>query len=67
LIDAVICSLPPGGAAKSARVLSMRPEVQVPPLLRALMTRWPVPSRYTFWVELVVCSFSPVPNPVPMS
>jgi hypothetical protein len=44
-IDAVISSLPPGGAWKSSRVLSIRPDVQVPPLLMAFSTRWPLPSR----------------------
>ncbi len=44
-IDAVISSFPPGGAWKSDRVLSIRPEVHVPPLLIAFSTRWPLPSR----------------------
>lgn len=44
-IEAVISSFPPGGAWKSSRVLSIRPDVQVPPLFVALSTRWPPPSR----------------------
>jgi hypothetical protein len=44
-IDAVISSSPPGGAWKPSLVLSIRPEVQVPPLLIAFSTRWPLPSR----------------------
>ncbi len=44
-MEAVISSLPPGGAWKSSLVLSIRPEDQVPPLLVAFSTRWPLPSR----------------------
>src|SRR5262249_8006078 len=45
--EAVISSLPPAGAWKSSRVLSIRPDVHVPPLLIAFSTRCPLPSRYT--------------------
>src|ERR1039458_2569803 len=38
-IDAVISSSPPGGAWKSSRVLSIRADVHVPPLLMAFSTR----------------------------
>ena len=44
-IDAVISSSPPGGAWKSSRVLSIRAEDQLPRLLIAFSTRWPLPSR----------------------
>ncbi len=44
-MEAVISSSPPGGAAKSSRVLSSRADVHVPPLLIAFSTRWPLPSR----------------------
>src|SRR6266576_2119216 len=40
----------------------MRPEVHDWPLPRATMSRFPWPSRWTFLVELVIVSISPVPN-----
>ena len=50
LLDATasIRSMPPAGAPKSARWVSIRPEVQPPrgsvPECSAWMTRWPAPS-----------------------
>ena len=58
LIDAVIISWPPAGAAKSVRWDSMRPEVQLPPLFSAVRLRWPLPSRAT--LAGVFVSTSPV-------
>jgi hypothetical protein len=47
----------------------MRPEVQELPLPSAVMSRSPLPSRYTLLVELVIVSISPVPklDPGPVS
>jgi hypothetical protein len=47
----------------------MRPEVQLPPPSSAVMSRLPLPSRWTFEVELVIVSISPVPKvePAPVS
>jgi hypothetical protein len=61
--DASKRSLPPAGAAKSVRCVSIRPLVQLPPPSRTgRMTRWPPPSWKTFWVLLVIVSTSPVPQ-----
>src|SRR5260370_38514450 len=55
--------MPPAGAAKSERWVSMRPEVQLPePSRRAVMPRCPLPSRLTFAVEFDIDSTSPVPQ-----
>src|SRR5690242_10246346 len=47
----------------------MRPEVQELPLPSAVMSRFPLPSRCTLLVELVIVSISPVPKfePGPVS
>src|SRR5690242_21227922 len=47
----------------------MRPEVQELPLPSAVMSRFPLPSRKTLLVELVMVSISPVPKlePGPVS
>src|SRR5215469_9441947 len=47
----------------------MRPDVHEPPELIAVITRWPLPSRWTLFVELVMVSISPVPKlePGPVS
>src|SRR5579883_2508940 len=65
---AVTSSLPPAGAPTLAEVVWTRPEVQLPPLFRAVMSRLPLPSRWTLDVELVMFSISPVPQtPWPVS
>src|ERR1700726_2864019 len=61
-MDALIISSPPGGAAKSLRCVSSRPEVQALPELSAVMSRWPLPSRWTLLAEPVIVSTSPVPQ-----
>jgi len=56
-------TLPPVGAAKSVRWVSIRPDVQLPDESRiGLITRLPLPSWYTFCVESVIRSISPVPQ-----
>src|SRR5690349_22716607 len=47
----------------------MRPEVQLLPEPSAVMTRSPLPSRWTLLVEFVMVSISPVPkfDPGPVS
>src|SRR5580692_128145 len=47
----------------------MRPEVHELPLPSAVMSRLPLPSRWTLLVELVMVSISPVPKlePGPVS
>src|ERR1700759_4028925 len=60
---AVTSSMPPAGAAKCERWVSMRPEVQFPaPSSRAVMFRWPLPSTETFAVDEEADSTSPVPQ-----
>src|ERR1700753_538270 len=54
--------MPPAGAAKSLRCVSIRPEVQAPFVLSAVMLRWLLPSTETFFVELLMVSTSPVPQ-----
>src|SRR5689334_16440372 len=61
-IEAVTSSLPPAGAPTFADDVWMRPDVQFPPLLSAVMSRFPAPSRWTLADELVIVSISPVPN-----
>jgi hypothetical protein len=57
-------SLPFAGGSKSARRVSMRPEVQLPaPSRTGVMRRLPVPSSDTLVVLAVIVSTSPVPNP----
>ncbi|CAM5656684.1 hypothetical protein KAURM247S_08240 [Kitasatospora aureofaciens] len=69
MIEAVTSSLPPAGAPATALGVRIRPEVQEPPLPRAVMSRWPLPSRWTLAVESVMVSISPVPKfePGPVS
>src|SRR5690242_11794213 len=56
-------SLPPAGGWKSVRLVSMRPEVQLPAALRTgVMRRLPLPSSATLLVLLVIVSTSPVPQ-----
>src|SRR5580704_1445728 len=47
----------------------MRPDVHEVPLPRAVMSRSPLPSRWTLLVEFVMVSISPVPklDPGPVS
>src|SRR5260370_33080332 len=55
--------MPPAGAAKSERCVSIRPEVQLPDASRrAVMARWLLPSTETFAVEFEAASTSPVPQ-----
>src|SRR6185312_14686002 len=61
-MEAEICIIPPAGAAKSERWDSIRPEVHEPPEDRAVISRWPLPSRCTFEVEFDMVSTSPVPQ-----
>src|SRR6185437_13181797 len=68
-IEAVTSSSPPAGAPTLAEVVWMRPEVQVLPEPSAVMSRSPLPSRWTLLVEFVIVSISPVPkfDPGPVS
>src|SRR5437879_6261476 len=62
-MEAVTSSMPPAGAAKSERCVSMRPDVQFPaPSSSAVMFRWPLPSTETFAVDEEADSTSPVPQ-----
>ena len=69
-MEALTSISPPAGASKLSLVVSIRPEVQEPPELAAVMFRWPLPSSDTFAVELVLLSTSPVPywavHPAPL-
>ena len=69
-MEAVTSISPPAGASKLSLVVSIRPDVQDPPELTAVMFRCPLPSSDTFAVELVLFSTSPVPywavHPVPL-
>src|SRR6201999_3165456 len=60
---------PPAGAPTLAELVWIRPEVQLLPEPRAVMSRLPPPSRCTLLVELVMVSISPVPKfePGPVS
>ena len=65
-----IRTTPPGGAPKELEVVSTRPDVQFPlPSFNAFRTTCPAPSWYTFDVDDVIVSISPVPNedPAPVS
>src|ERR1700760_1483326 len=64
-MEAATSSFPPAAAPTFALVVWIRPEVQLPPDFRAVMTRWPLPSRCTLEDELVMVSISPVPNEEP--
>src|SRR3984957_9072043 len=68
-MEAVTSSSPPAGAPTLADVVWIRPEVQEPPLFRAVMSRSPLPSRWTLLDEFVIVSISPVPklDPGPVS
>src|SRR5450631_3384935 len=68
-MEAVTSSSPPAGAPTLALVVWMRPDVQEPPLFSAVMSRSPLPSRYTLLDEFVMVSISPVPKlePGPVS
>src|SRR5689334_13278614 len=68
-MEAVTSSSPPAGAPTFALVVWMRPEVHELPLPSAVMSRLPLPSRWTLLVELVIVSISPVPKlePGPVS
>ena len=67
LMDAMTRNSPPAAALNSCRVW-MRPEVQRPPWRRAVISRFPLPSRWTFSSESVMVSISPVPKmPWPVS
>jgi hypothetical protein len=61
-MEAEISIIPPAGAAKLEFCDSMRPEVHAPLESSAVMSRWPLPSRWTFEVELDIVSTSPVPQ-----
>src|ERR1700730_2922868 len=61
-MEAVTSSSPPAGAPTLALVVWMRPEVHELPLPSAVMSRLPLPSRWTLLVELVMVSISPVPK-----
>src|SRR5579863_8938422 len=68
-MEAVTSSSPPAGAPTLALVVWTRPEVHELPLPRAVMSRLPLPSRWTLLVEFVIVSISPVPkfDPGPVS
>src|SRR5215469_13443021 len=68
-MEAVTSSSPPAGAPTTALVVWIRPDVHELPLPRAVMSRLPLPSRWTLLVELVIVSISPVPKlePAPVS
>src|SRR5882724_9761279 len=68
-MEACIMTTPPTGAPNASACVSIRPEVQPlagsVPVCRALSTRCPERSSYTFDVLVVVGSISPVPNAEP--
>src|SRR6202041_3030940 len=64
-MEAVPSSSPPAGAPTLALVVWMRPDVHELPLPSAVISRLPLPSRWTLLVELVIVSISPVPKPEP--
>ena len=68
-IEAVTSSSPPAGAPTLALVVWIRPDVQAPPWFSAVMSRSPLPSRWTLLDEFVMVSISPVPKlePGPVS
>ncbi len=68
-MEAVTSNSPPAGAPTLAVGVWIRPEVQLLPEPRAVMSRSPLPSRWTLLVELVMVSISPVPkfDPGPVS
>src|ERR1700677_290908 len=68
-MEAVTSSSPPAGAPTLADVVWIRPDVHELPLPRAVMSRSPLPSRWTLLVEFVMVSISPVPKvePAPVS
>src|SRR5271170_6078623 len=68
-MEAVTSSSPPAGAPTLADVVWMRPDVHELPLPSAVMSRSPLPSRWTLLVEFVMVSISPVPKvePAPVS
>src|SRR5580698_4333756 len=68
-MEAVTSSSPPADAPTLAEVVWIRPEVHEVPLPSAVMSRSPLPSRWTLLVELVMVSISPVPKvePAPVS
>src|SRR6202041_3240776 len=68
-MEAVPSSSPPAGAPTLALVVWMRPDVHELPLPSAVISRLPLPSRWTLLVELVIVSISPVPKlePGPVS
>src|ERR1700678_2424545 len=68
-MEAVTSSSPPAGAPTLADVVWTRPDVHELPLPRAVMSRSPLPSRWTLLVEFVMVSISPVPKlePGPVS
>src|ERR1700691_3863345 len=68
-MDAVTSSSPPAGAPTLALVVWIRPDVQEPPWFSAVMSRLPLPSRWTLLDEFVMVSISPVPKlePGPVS
>src|SRR5579875_2114350 len=68
-IEAVTSSSPPAGAPTTALVVWTRPDVHELPEPSAVMSRSPLPSRWTLLVEFVIVSISPVPKfePGPVS
>ena len=68
-MEAVTSSWPPAGAPTLALVVWIRPDVQEPPWFSAVMSRLPLPSRWTLLDEFVMVSISPVPKlePGPVS
>src|SRR5271170_1394859 len=68
-MEAVTSSSPPAGAPTLALVVWMRPDVHELPLPSAVISRLPLPSRWTLLVEFVIVSISPVPKlePGPVS
>ena len=64
-MDAVTSSSPPADAPTLALVVWTRPEVHELPPPCAVMSRLPLPSRWTLLAELVMVSISPVPKLAP--
>src|SRR6202035_5632777 len=64
-MEAVTSSSPPAGAPTFALVVWTRPDVHELPEPSAVMSRLPLPSRWTLLVELVIVSISPVPKFAP--
>src|SRR5579864_8955258 len=68
-MEAVTSSSPPAGAPTLAEVVWIRADVHELPEPSAVISKFPLPSRYPLLVEFVMVSISPVPklDPGPVS